>query len=179
MENKQKLILIAVIGAPHGIKGAVRIKSFSDDPLALAHYQPLYDESGRPFKILSLNVHKRGLVAQIAGVKNRDEAQLLQGVQLFIDRQSLDDDLDQDEFYQADLLGFRAVALEGEIIGNISGFFNFGAGDLVEISDESGKSWLIPFSCAAVPVIDENNRQIKIDRQAAGLIEQKEGEKKS
>jgi len=163
---------MGVIGAPHGIKGAVRIKSFAEDPLSLMHYQPLYDDRGQVLKILSLRLQKTWLIAHIDGVKNRNEAQALQGIKLFVDRQSLYNDLKNDEFYQSDLLGFRAVAIEGEVIGNISGFFNFGAGDLVEISDEDGKSWLIPFSHAAVPVIDENKRQIEVDRLAAGLIEE-------
>jgi len=178
MTVSKNKILMGVIAAPHGIKGEVRIKSFSDDPLSLSRYQPLYNETGREVKILKLRLDKTKLIAQIDRVTDRNEARELQGTQLFVDRQALDDDLEEDEFYQADLLGFRAVVRDeqgqGEEIGRISGFFNFGAGDLVEVRAESGKSWLIPFSRAAVPVIDKLNQQIEIDEQAAGLIDNEE-----
>jgi len=168
----KKSILMSVITSPHGLKGEVQIKSFSDDPFALSRYQTLYDEKGKIFRIMSLRLHKAKIVAHIDGVTNRNEAEELAGRQLFVDRQSLDDDLDSDEFYQSDLLGFRAVdAQAGHEIGRISGFFNFGAGDLVEISAASGKSWLIPFSRAAVPVIDREQETMRIDAQAAGLVD--------
>jgi len=180
MMTEQKLkILMGIIVAPQGIKGEVRIKSFSDDPLALSQYQPLYDEGGRQFKILRLRLHKTRLIAQFDGVTSRNAAEDLTGVKLFVDRQALDDDLEEDEFYQSDLLGFRAFLLNEqglrEEIGHITAFFNFGAGDLVEVSNEGGKSWLIPFTRAAVPVIDSANQQIDIDAEAAGLIESDEG----
>jgi len=173
----KKSILIGVIGAPHGIKGELRITSFSDDPSRLGHYQPLYDEQGRQFKILTLRLHQSKLIAQIEGVKNRDEAQALTGIQLFVERDKLDDDLERDEFYQSDLLGFRVVATtdKQDLIGHISGFFNFGAGDLVEIRNDKGGSWFIPFSRAAVPVIDEQQRQIEVDKVAAGLVDEEKG----
>jgi len=175
MIQQQKSILMAVIGAAHGLKGEVRIKSFSDDPFALSRYHVFYDNEGRKFRILNLRQHKAQIIAQIEGVTNRDGAQLLRGVQLFVDRQFFDDDLEEDEFYQADLIGFHALTFDGtdmgEEIGHISGFFNFGAGDLVEISDKKGKSWLVPFSHMAVPVIDKDKRQIGVDRLAAGLVD--------
>jgi len=178
MVKQQKSILMAIIGGPHGIKGEVRLKSFSEDPDHLRHYQPLYDAQGQHFKIVSLRVHKNKLIVQFDGVTTCDEAQALRGRQLFVARHALDDDLAEDEFYHADLLGFSVVALDADVdaekIGDISGFFNFGAGELVEIRGTSGKSWLIPFSKAAVPVIDQHNRQIKIDMLAAGLIEQED-----
>jgi len=183
MTEPKNKILMGVIAAPHGIKGEVRIKSFSDDPLSLSRYQPLYNEVGREVKILKLRLDKTKLIAQIDGVTDRNEAQELQGMRLFIDRQALDDDLEEDEFYQADLLGFRVVVRDEqgmgqgreEEIGHISGFFNFGAGDLIEVRATSGKSWLIPFSRAAVPVIDKLNQKMEIEPQAAGLVESEEG----
>jgi len=170
----KKSILIGVIGAPHGIKGELRITSFSDDPYRLSHYQPLYDAQGRQFKILSLRLHKAKLIAQIEGVASRDAAQTLTGTELFVDRENLDDDLEEDEFYQSDLLGFSVVILaekgqETKEIGHVSAFFNFGAGDLVEVSSDRGESWLIPFSRAAVPIIDKQQLVMHIDAHAAGL----------
>jgi len=174
MIEQKKLIMMGIIGTPHGIKGEVRIKSFAEDPFALSRYHPLYDDKGKNVTIVSLRLHKTQLIAQIDGVTNRDAAQKLQGMQLFVERQSLDDDLDEDEFYQTDLIGFRVIALDAqgkdETIGRISAFFNFGAGDLVEIKNEAGKSWLVPFSRAAVPLIDKKQEIIRLDRLAAGLV---------
>jgi len=171
----KKSILIGVIGAPHGIKGELRITSFSDDPYRLSHYQPLYDAQGREFKILSLRLHKTKIIAQIEGIANRDAAQALTGTELYVDRESLEEDLEEDEFYQSDLLGFSVMVLaEGELearreIGHVSAFFNFGAGDLLEVSNDMGESWLIPFSRAAVPIIDKQQLIMHIDAHAAGL----------
>jgi len=176
MIKEKKSILMGVIGAAHGIKGEVRIKSFSDDPFALIRYAPIYDALGRHFTILNLRLHKTRLIAQIEGIKTREEAQALRDTELFVDRQSFDDDLEEDEFYQTDLLGFAAFALEedgqeAKQIGHVSAFFNFGAGDLVEISNDAGVSWLVPFTHEAVPVIDRQKKSLHINRQAAGLVE--------
>jgi len=169
----KKSILMAIIGSPHGIKGELHIKSFSDDPFALRDYPPLYDTQGRQFKIVKLRAHKTRLIGQIEGVTSREAAQNLQGVELFIDRDNFYEDLDDDEFYQTDLLGFRVYDIKCKReLGTVSGFFNFGAGDLVEIREQAGKSWLIPFTHAAVPVIDEEKGEVGIDSQAAGLVDE-------
>ncbi|AQS40751.1 MAG: Ribosome maturation factor RimM [Candidatus Tokpelaia hoelldobleri] len=169
MTQLQKPVLLAVIGSAHGTGGEVRIKSFTGDPLALKHYGTLYDKAGRSYRIKSLRPGKTVVIARLEGVDSRNAAEALKGTELFVDRSQLPENLEEDEFYQDDLIGFIVVDETGEEIGRVKAFFNFGGGDIVEITMSGRKNQFIPFSRAAVPQVDIAGKRIVVDRLAAGL----------
>ncbi|MBF0677395.1 MAG: ribosome maturation factor RimM [Devosia sp.] len=155
MAPGQNRILMGKIGAAHGIKGEVRITSFTGDPEALADYGPLEtDRAGLVVTIEAARVSKTVLIARLKGIRDRDAAELLNGVSLFIDRSQLPEPEDEDDFYHADLIGLDARLENGVSIGSVSALPNFGAGDLLEVRDpRSGDTFLYPFTKAVVPEI--------------------------
>ncbi|SEG83230.1 16S rRNA processing protein RimM [Bosea lathyri] len=168
--TSDNLVLLGVIGAPHGIKGEVRIKAFTGDPLAIADYGPLLDERGRRFEIAEARAAKEVVVARIKGVTSREGAESLAGVQLFIERDKLPETEDEDEFLQADLVGCAVVGPDGVVLGTVTTVANYGAGDLLDIKLPDGRSVLMPFTKAFAPRIDIAARRIEAE-PPAGLFE--------
>ena len=156
MAEKSNLILLGTIGAAHGIKGEVRIASHTQDPEAIASYGPLLtDRPGLTITIKSARLSKTVLVARLKGVEDRNTAETLNGVSLFVERERLPDIAGEDDFYHADLMGLDARLDEtGVSIGAVIALHNYGAGDLIEIGDaRSGDTFLLPLTKAAVPHI--------------------------
>lgn len=147
------LVRLATIGAAHGVRGEVRVKAFTADPSSLRDYGPLSAEDGRIFQIERLRPGKEVLVVKFRGVDDRDAAEALNGVSLFVDRDRLPAAGD-DEFYHADLIGLAAFTQSGEPLGAVVAIHDFGAGDIIEIAPPRGPSLLLPFTKAAVPVVD-------------------------
>ena len=143
------------IGAAHGIKGEVRIVSFTEEPLALLDYGPLVtNKPGLVVEILSARATTNVLVARIKDVGDRSAAEKLNGVELFVDRDKLPPPTDDDDFYHADLIGLDVRLSDGTVIGQVTAIPNFGAGDLIEVRDaRSGDTYLYPFTKAVVPEI--------------------------
>jgi len=160
-------ILVGVLGAAHGIRGEVRLKSYTADPATIGTYAPLYDESGaRNFTIEKLRpIGKDMFVACIAGVADRSAAEALNGIQLFAARDALPP-LEEDEFYHADLIGLRVENEHGEILGHVVALHNFGAGDILEITppaDAPNKTTaMFAFTRALVPVVDVSAARIVV-----------------
>lgn len=155
MADTSARILMGKIGAAHGIKGEVRITSHTQDPEAIASYGPLdTDRPGLIITIEAARLNKTVLVARIKGIKDRNAAEALNGVSLFVDRDRLPDTEDEDDFYHADLIGLDARLDTGVSIGKVLALHNYGAGDLIEIADtRSGDTFLYPFTKAVVPTI--------------------------
>jgi 16S rRNA processing protein RimM len=174
MAKLEKPVLMAVIGAAHGIKGEVRVKTFTDDPLTLGDYGPLCDSSGRAFEVAGIRPQGNVVVVRFRGIGDRSAAAALNGTELFVDRGALPADLAEEEFYHADLVGMDVVDGEGAALGKVSAVQNYGAGDILEIRGP-GLNALVPFTRAAVPVVDVAMRTLRIDRVAAGLDEAGEG----
>jgi 16S rRNA processing protein RimM len=142
------------IGAAHGIKGEVRIQSFTEEPLALASYGPLStSKPGLTIEIETARATTNVLVARLKGVSDRTAAEKLNGVELYIDRESLPP-ADDDDYYHADLIGLEARLGDGTVLGTVIAIPNFGASDLIEVRDmRSGDTFLYPFSKAVVPEV--------------------------
>jgi 16S rRNA processing protein RimM len=157
-------IRVARIGAAHGVRGEVKLWPFTQDPLAVADYGPLETEDGtRRFEIETLRAAKDHLVARIAGIGDRDAAEKLRNVDLFVARDKLPSIDEADTFYYVDLVGMAAVTPEGVPLGTITAIHNFGAGDLIEIATTAGgEPLLLPFTDAVAPNIDTARRQITI-----------------
>jgi 16S rRNA processing protein RimM len=155
-------VLVAEIGAPHGLRGEVRLRSFTADPLTVKDYSPLEDENGRKFEIESLRPGKGVLIARLAGVSGRTEAERLTNLKLYIPRSRLPE-IEQDEFYHADLVGLEVVSTGGEALGTLAAVHNFGAGDVIEVKPASGPAVMLPFTEKVVPVIDIAAGRIVVD----------------
>src|ERR687885_1561392 len=133
-------ILIATIGAPHGVRGEVRLRVFTEDPLAVADYGPLRDEEGRTYAIRRVRPAKTVVIAALEGVSDRNAAEALRGRALYVDRDRLPATEDDETYYQADLVGLEAVTADGRSLGRVLAIHNFGAGDLLEIAPEGRAS---------------------------------------
>jgi 16S rRNA processing protein RimM len=175
MTKLENPILMATIGAAQGLRGEVRVRTYTADPTALGDYGNLHSEDGRIFEILEIREAKNIAIVRFRGVNDRNAAEALAGLELFIERDNLpDDELEEDEFYYADLEGLEAVDEEGKSYGTVSAVYDFGAGDLLELKGPGRRPALIPFSEAAVLEIDLEGGKIIIDPQAAGLAENPE-----
>ena len=147
-------ICVARIGAPHGVRGAVRLWTFTEDPLAVKRYGPLLTKDGvRQFEVTSAREAKGHLVATLKGIATREDAERLNGIELYVAREKLPA-TDEDEYYHADLIGLTAVNAANEPLGRVIAIHNFGAGDIIEIAPPSGATMLLPFTNAVVPTVD-------------------------
>jgi 16S rRNA processing protein RimM len=147
-------ICVARIGAPHGVRGQVRLWTFTEDPYAVLDFGPLATKDGkRTIEVDNVREAKGHLVATLKGVTDRDAAARLNGVELFVARDALPDTEDG-EYYHADLIGLAAVNAVGEAIGRVVAMQDFGAGDIIEIAPPSGPTLLLPFTDAVVPTVD-------------------------
>ncbi len=147
-------ICIARIGAAHGVRGAVKLWTFTDDPLAVKSYGPLTTKDGaRQFEVTQAREAKDHLVATLKGITTREEAERLNGIELYVARDQLPA-TDDDEYYHADLIGLAAVNAANEPLGRVIAIHNFGAGDIIEIAPPQGTSLLLPFTNAVVPTVD-------------------------
>jgi 16S rRNA processing protein RimM len=147
-------VLVGVFGAPHGVRGEMRLKSYMQDPLGIADHGPLSDAAGRAYEITAARLLKEDvLVVRVKGVADRDAAQKLTNEKLFLSRAKLPPP-EEDEFYCRDLIGLRAETPEGVLIGTIVAVPNYGAGDILEIAPPAGETVLYPFTRAIVPEVD-------------------------
>jgi 16S rRNA processing protein RimM len=147
-------VILATIGGAHGIRGEVRVKSFTEDPMAVKSYGPLFAEDGRSFEIERLRPSKNVLIAKFKGIDDRNAAEALNGLSLFVERSALPPP-EPGEYYHADLIGLAAFDPDGQPLGEVVAVDNYGAGDILEIVDKQrGSSLLIPFTNSTVPDID-------------------------
>jgi 16S rRNA processing protein RimM len=149
-------IRVARIGAAHGIRGEVKLWSFTEDPLAVTHYGALETGDGaRRFEIEAARPAKDHLVVRLKGIVDRNAAEALRNTDLFVLRDRLPPIEDADTFYHTDLVGLVAVGEDGSAFGTITAIHNFGAGDLIEIVPVGGgDALLLPFTETTVPTID-------------------------
>ncbi|HMM62939.1 MAG TPA: ribosome maturation factor RimM [Mesorhizobium sp.] len=173
MPKPENPIQMAVIGAAHGIRGELRVKTFTGDPLALADYGPLHAKDGRAFEIADIRPAGTVVIVRFKGVDDRSAAEALTGTELFVDRSVLPDE-EEDEFYHADLVGLAVKDEKGAVIGKVAAVQNFGGGDILDLTLGGRKGVLIPFSKAAVPEVAVAGGYIRIDPVAAGLVEGEE-----
>jgi len=176
LADRPDRIVVARIGAAHGIRGEVRLKSFTQEPMAVRGYGPLEAEDGRVFAITAARpaagTSPDMLVVSLKGILSRNEAEALTGLELSIPRERLPK-ADEDEFYHADLIGLDAVGNDGATLGTVIAIQNFGAGDLLEIAPRRGATILVPFTRAAVPEIDIAGKRVVVD-PPPGLLDEED-----
>jgi 16S rRNA processing protein RimM len=165
-------VCVGQIFGAHGVRGLVKLVSFTEDPESIAQYGPLTDESGeRRFTVALAGFQKTHWIAQIDEIDDREAAQALNGTRLYAERDQLPPPEDEDEYYNADLIGLRADDLDGAKIGTVSALYNFGAGDIIELELESGARPLLPFDHATVPVVDVAGGRVVIDLPPGWIAE--------
>jgi 16S rRNA processing protein RimM len=156
-------ICVARIGAAHGVRGAVKLWTFTGDARAVERYGPLMTRDGaRQFEIESVREAGDRLVATFKGVVTRNDAEKLNGIELYVPREKLPA-TDDDEYYHADLIGLAAVNAANEPLGRVVGIHNFGAGDIIEIAPPKGATMLLPFTNAVVPTVDIAGGRVVIE----------------
>jgi 16S rRNA processing protein RimM len=158
-------VLLGVVAAPHGIRGLVRIRSFTEDPMSLGAYGPLSDESGKKeYRVEALSAARGAVLARIEGVADRTAAEALRGLRLYVERSALPETGER-EWYEADLVGLAAVGKDGRDWGKVIAFHDFGAGSVMEVSGGA----MLPFTDAVVPEIDLSGGKVVVD-PPAGLL---------
>jgi len=168
MSKLQNPVLLAKIGAPHGIRGQVRVTSFTQNPMAIRDYGPLVSKKGQELTITNMHSAKNVLVVTFKELTTREQAENIRGQELFVERNRLSQNDDEDEFYIDDLVGLDVLDENQTKIGKIHNIANFGAGDLLEIAPISGngntgsKTWFLEFTKVNVPNIDLEKRRLFI-----------------
>ena len=152
----RRLILVGRVAGAFGVRGEVRITTFTADPLAVTQYRGLTRENGSPaVTVTSARAAKGGVIAKLRDVDSKEAADALRGLQLYVPREVLPPTEDEDEFYLADLIGLEARSAEGEPLGRVKSVENYGADDLLEIDPGAGAAtWLVAFTRATVPDVD-------------------------
>ena len=147
-------VCVGIVTGPHGVGGAVRIKSFTQQPEDIAAYGQLADETGaRRFELRLVGAAKGVLLARIGGVDDRNRAEALRGQHLYLPRTALPPPANE-EYYHADLIGLEAVLGDGTRLGRVRAIHDFGAGDTLEIAGENAPPAMVPFTRAVVPLVD-------------------------
>ena len=177
-KDNGKICLGAIAGA-HGVKGEVKIKTFTQNAEDIASYGPLENETGDArFSILNFRPDKIGVVARIEGLEDREAAQRLKGTRLYVKREALPE-VEEDTWYHADLVGLKVRAKDDREIGVVIGIHDFGAGDMVEVDPGAGEeSMFIPFTRDAVPIVDIDQGFI-VAEPIEIISDDKPGEEKS
>jgi 16S rRNA processing protein RimM len=153
--SSEQRICVARLGAAHGVRGEVRLWSFTAEPAAVVDYGPFETADGRAIEIETLRPAKDFFVARLKGVADRNAAEALRNVELFVPRTRLPAPADNDEFYHADLIGLAVVDAAGVPLGTVVALHNFGAGDIVEVRRaDANDTVMLPFTQDAVPEID-------------------------
>ena len=157
-------VCLGVITKPKGVRGRVRITSYTATPDDLVAYGPLHDgPGGRVMEVTLREILKGGVVvAAIGGVADRDQAEALRGVELHVPRDALPE-ADGDEYYHTDLVGLTVEGLDGVKIGTVAALHDFGAGDIIEVAGDGGDSLFLPFTRRTVPEVDIAGGRLVVD----------------
>jgi len=161
--DPDRRVLMGVITAAHGIKGAVKVMSYAGTPEDIAAYGPLEDEGGtRRFSLELVGKARGALVARVEGIADRTAAEKLRGTKLYLQRSALPA-LEAGEFYWNDLVGLRAELKDGSVLGRVAAVHDYGAGTSLEVAREGGGVVMVPFSNRVVPVVELAAGRLVID----------------
>ncbi len=163
--SESNMLLLGKFGAAQGLKGEIRLQSYTADPFAIGSYGPLMSDNNRRFEITHLRAGKNILIARVKNITDRTAAERLTNLPLYIDRALLGQIQEENEYFHADLVGLDVKTSDNLLLGKILALFNFGAGDMLEIRpSEGGISVMLPFTKAAVPDINLNDKYVIVDQ---------------
>ncbi|MEH0831248.1 ribosome maturation factor RimM [Anaplasma bovis] len=161
MDQLCGMVLVGVICSPHGIKGLVKVKTFTDNPIDISSYGTLIDGT-RSFDLSVVSVlNNTTVIAKIAGISTRSEAETLRNIKLYISSSQLPKPL-ENEFYVHDIIGMDVVFTNGEPYGTVCEVFNFGSCDVIEILLPNAKKVLLPFTIDVFPRLDTVARKLTV-----------------
>jgi 16S rRNA processing protein RimM len=162
-DGPARRICIGVVTGPQGVKGAVRIKSFTEVPEDIARYGPVEDETGRrQFDLRLCGFAKGVLIVHLPGIEDRDQAEALRGLRLYLCRSALPQP-EVEEYYHADLIGLDAILEDGTRVGRVRAIYDFGAGDTLELVRDGRPPVLVPFTRAVVPIVAPAEGRLVLD----------------
>lgn len=153
-------VCVGIVVGAQGLRGVVRIKSFTESPADVAAYGPVEDEAGRRFRLRVVGEAKGVVLAQPEGIADRTGAEAMKGRRLYVARAALPPPAEE-EYYHSDLVGLRAEREDGSPLGEVTGVFDFGGGDLIEVAGPEGKV-MMPFTHAVVPVVDLSGGRVVV-----------------
>lgn len=165
MSDPDRLVLVARVSGAFGVKGELRIRTYTDSPLAVLNFRNLRRANGEAgLTLLSGRSFKDGLIARAKEIATKEQADALKGLDLYAPRSALPPP-EADEFYLTDLIGLRAEAPDGTPLGVVTAAPNFGAGDILEIRPPGGKgAWMVAFTADTAPEIDIAGGRIVVVR---------------
>lgn len=164
-------VCLGAITGPHGVRGLVKVKTFTEVPEDVAAYGPVEDEAGRRRFTLKITGSAKGqVIVAVDGVGDRDAAEALKGERLYVDRSALPDP-DDGTFYHADLIGMDVVGRDGVVLGSVTALYDFGAGDVLEFRGADGKARMLPFTEAVVPEVDLDARRMVVEPPEGALTD--------
>jgi 16S rRNA processing protein RimM len=174
----ERRVCVGVIVGAHGVKGEVRVKSFTAEPGDVTAYGPMTDADGaRRFEVEVTGSSRGVALARIEGVDDRDAAEALKGTELYVPRDALPP-AGEDEFYHADLIGLAVELEDGSAFGAVKALHDFGAGEVIEIATKDGPDVVLPFTRRVVPVVDlEAGRVVIAPPAVSDAKPEGEGEK--
>jgi 16S rRNA processing protein RimM len=168
-----KQVCLGVVTGPHGVQGAVRIKSFTEEPEDVGRYGPLTDATGaRRFELRLIGAAKGVVIARLSGVEDRNQAEALRGLRLYLPRSSLPQ-TEAEQYYHADLIGLEAVLGDGTPVGRVRAIHDFGAGDTLELARPGAPPVMVPFTRAVVPSVELAAGRLVLD-PPPGLLDENE-----
>jgi 16S rRNA processing protein RimM len=172
-EEHPQRVCVGVITGPQGVQGAVRIKSFTEVPEDITGYGPVEDEAGRRrFELRLVGTAKGVVIARVAGIEDRNQAETLRGQRLYLPRSALPQ-TPADEYYHADLIGLEAVLSDGAPVGRVRAIHDFGAGDTLELARTGAPPVMVPFTREIVPVVQPAEGRLVLD-PPPGLLDDSE-----
>ena len=169
--SAQGKVCLGVIVGARGLKGDLRIKSFTSDPAGVAAYGPVETDDGESLSLKITGQAKGVVIARAGGIKDRAQADTLKGQRLYVARNALPDTEDEDEYYHADLIGLDVVDETDAPCGTVIALYNFGGGDMIEVRRPDGRTVLLPFTAAAVPRVEISAGRMVVDSDALAQAE--------
>ena len=170
----EKKICVGIILGPHGVRGQIKLGTYTEEPEAIFDYAPLTDEKGvRTFKLTFRGTGKDHYIASLAGIATREEVEKLKGTKLYVDRDALPAE-EEGEYYFADLIGLTAKDAAGKTVGVVEDVHDYGAGTFLEIKPANAKSFMLPFKDAFVPTVDLAGGVVIVEIPEGWLAEEKQ-----
>lgn len=180
-DKQDERVCVAAFSSAHGVSGAVRLKSFTENPDDIALYDDFQAEDGQSTYQLSIVSHtgKGELIVKVDGVDSRAKAELLKGHRLYVSRTELPQLDEEENFYHADLIGLTVKTVSGKTLGTVRAVYDFGAGDMLEVLPSEGPIAMIPFTKAIVPIVDIAKGRLVVDPPEGLLPDAKKKKRKS
>ncbi len=158
----ENMVLVARVTAAHGIKGLVKVQSFTATPSDFVNYAPLFDDNGNTVEIKVSGEAKGQFLVQLAGVTTRNDAEVCKGMNIYANRDNLGD-LEDGEFFMNDLIDMDIADVDGNVYGTVNKVLNYGSCDLLEVKSNQGKTFLVPVIEEKVEMIDFENNQVIVN----------------